>query len=243
MPDPTPSILLEHVSKRFGACCALNDLSLYLSGPQVIGLAGLNGAGKTTLMRVLSGFFPPDGGKVEICGESMARDGGRRARTHIGYLPENAPVYPAMRVEEALAFTAAAHGLHGSSREKAVEAALGCCDLLPLRRHMAGTLSKGCRHRLGLALAAVHSPELLILDEPTDGLDPLQKEAARTLIRNLGQKAMVLVSTHILSEIPGLCDRVLVMKAGRFVWNDVPPPSLRDLLSGNVPAPSGETPA
>ena len=218
-----PALQITHVSKRFAQRTVVDDLSLTLEGPQVVALLGLNGAGKTTLMRLVAGFLPPDNGAIAIDGHPLDTDG-LRARAALGYLPENAPVHAGLRVSESLDFTAAMHGLRGPAARTAIDEAVRQCQLTPVLDRMTTQLSKGYRHRLGLAQALLHHPKLLVLDEPTDGLDPLQKQATRELIRQLGQICAVLVSTHLLDEVPQICSRVLIMDKGRLAF-DGPVPS------------------
>ena len=222
----TPSVLqLNPVSKRFADHTVVADFSLEIGGPQVVGLVGPNGAGKSTLMRLIAGFLPPDSGSITVDGHPLETEG-LLARAALGYLPENAPVHPGLRVNETLAFTAAMHGLHGQVAQEAIAAAVQQCQLEPVLTRMASQLSKGYRHRVGLALALLHRPKLLILDEPTDGLDPTQKLATRNLIRQLGRQCAIVVSTHLLDEVPEICDRILMMNYGRLLYDGTVPPDL-----------------
>ncbi len=226
----TPVLQLTHVSKRFASQTVINDLSLEIASPQVVALLGPNGAGKSTLMRLITGFLPPDGGSIVVAGHAMDSQG-HDARAAIGYLPENAPIYPGMRVDEVLGFTAQMHNLKGQTAQNAIDEAVRQCQLEPVRKRMAGQLSKGYRHRLGLAMAFLHHPQLLILDEPTDGLDPIQKQSTRSLIRQLGRECTIVVSTHLLDEVPECCDRVLMMNHGRLVYDGPVPPNLQEVFA------------
>ena len=221
----TPALQLQNVSKSFGKLSVVSGVSLQLVGNQVVALLGPNGAGKSTLMRLIAGFLPADAGDVRVDGHSLEREA-LLAKSSLGYLPENAPVHPGFRVSEALAFTASMHGLSGAAARTAVADAVEQCQLGEVRHRLANQLSKGYRHRLGLAQAILHHPRLLVLDEPTDGLDPVQKMATRQLIRTIGESCTVLVSTHLLDEVPELCSRVAMMAKGRLVYDGEVPDDL-----------------
>ena len=188
-------------------------------------------------MRLITGFLPPDSGEIAICGISLERFPAK-ARGNLGYLPENAPLFQRMRVTEALDFAAEIHGLTGAARRSAVDRAVALCELEAVLPRLCDQLSKGYRHRLGLATALIHSPRLLVLDEPTDGLDPLQKEAARGMISRIAGECAVLISTHILDEVPGMCGRVLMMASGRIAYDgEVPenlPAAFAEAVSGSI---------
>ena len=226
------SLHVRNLSKAYCGRLALEDISFSAASPQVIGLLGANGAGKSTLMRILAGVIPADAGEVESCGLRLGADDAAM-REIIGYLPENAPLYGNLRVVESLRFMARMHGLHGDAMHLAVGQALECCRLSAVRDRLCGTLSKGYRHRLGMAQAIIHKPPLLILDEPTDGLDPLQKVEARQLIRELGGQSIVLISTHIVEEIPQLCDRAIVLGHGRIIHDGAAPRNLLSMLEND----------
>ena len=226
----TPAALqVSRLTRRFGKTVAVDNLSLTLDGPQVACLLGPNGAGKSTLMRLVTGFLPADTGTIAIAGHDLAT-APAAAHAALGYLPENAPTFPRMRVAEALAFCADMRGIPRRERADAIERALGLCELHEVASRLCDQLSKGFRHRLGLALAILHRPPLLILDEPTDGLDPAQKETARKLIRRLGEESAVLVSTHILDEVPDICDRVIILHQGKIVSDTPVPQNLPELF-------------
>lgn len=216
-------LVVQGVRKGFVGVTVLHEISFAIDKPQVVALLGTNGAGKSTLMRTIAGYLPADAGSICIGGVSMETSP-ELARHAMGYLPENAPAYTGFRVREALKFTAEAQGLRGKAVVEAVESAIRDCALEAVADRMCDQLSKGYHRRLGLAQALVHRPPLLMLDEPTDGLDPIQKNAARTLLKNLGEKHAVLVSTHLLEEVPIICDRVLMLKDGRITY-DGPVPS------------------
>ena len=216
---------VKGLCKSFAGVRVLDQLSFVLEKPQVVALLGPNGVGKSTLMRVISGFLPADAGEVWLNGAEMGRSP-EVARRSLGYLPENAPSHNGFRVCEALAFTAAAQGLHGKAARDAVEAVLAECSLEGVRNRIVDQLSKGYHRRLGLAQALIHRPKLLLLDEPTDGLDPVQKSSARKLLKQLGERHAVLVSTHLLEEVPVICDRVLMLKGGKIVYDGEVPGDL-----------------
>ncbi len=208
-------IEVEHLTKTYVGRAAVNDISFAVGRGEIVGLLGPNGAGKSTTMRILSGYMPATFGRVRIAGfdifsQSLA------ARRRIGYMPENVPLYTEMRVREYLRFRAALHGLSGRTLRQRVGVAMERCGLVEVRRKIIGTLSKGYRQRVGLADALVHDPALLILDEPTNGLDPNQIRQVRGLIRDLKVEHTILISTHILSEVEQLCDRVIILHQGRI---------------------------
>ncbi|HEY5936939.1 MAG TPA: ATP-binding cassette domain-containing protein [Kofleriaceae bacterium] len=209
------AIEIEHLSKSYGRIRALEDVSFKVEPGEVIGLLGPNGAGKTTLMKILTGYLEPDGGEVRVHGIDVVADP-LSAQRRIGYLPESAPLYSEMIVQEYLDTMAAMRGVpFGDRREKMIEAirATGLEDRVvqPI-----GTLSKGFRQRVGIAQAIIHQPDILILDEPTTGLDPTQIVEIRDLIKRLASKTTVLLSTHILSEVEAACERVLVIMRGEL---------------------------
>ena len=205
---------IQGIAKGFAGVPVLQDISFSLEHPQVVALLGANGAGKSTLMRILAGILPPDKGTVEIAGHSLEAEP-EQARRSLGYLPETAPFASGFRVEELLRFTAQAQGLRGTQANQALKTVLADCGLSPVAHRICDHLSKGYRRRLGLAQALIHRPPLLMLDEPTDGLDPIQKNAARALLRQLGTQHALLLSTHLLEEVPLICDRVLILQGGR----------------------------
>ncbi|HWP64376.1 MAG TPA: ABC transporter ATP-binding protein [Candidatus Limnocylindria bacterium] len=211
-----PAIELRAVSKRFGAVEAVRDLSFTIAAGEIVGFLGPNGAGKTTTLRMLAGVFPPTTGTVRIAGHDPVHEA-RRCRRAIGYFPEHAPSYPELTVLEYLHFVARAKQLPRSERPHAVDAVLGACGLGDMARRRVGTLSKGYRQRLGLAQALCGDPPILVLDEPTIGLDPSQVVEIRELVRTLRGNRTVLFSSHILSEVEALCERVVVIAGGRLV--------------------------
>ncbi len=233
----TTPLTVQGISKAFAGIPVLQDISFSLEAPQVVALLGANGAGKSTLMRILAGILPPDGGTVSVAGHSLEEEP-EQARRNLGYLPETAPFLSGFRVEELLHFTAQAQGLRGTAELQARETVLADCGLSSMAHRICDHLSKGYRRRLGLAQALIHRPPLLMLDEPTDGLDPIQKNAARTLLRQLGRRHALLLSTHLLEEVPLICDRVLMLQGGRLVYDGPVPQDLEKRFLEGPPAPS-----
>ena len=215
-PDAPILVRFENVSKSFGSFCALEQVSLEIRQGDIVGLLGPNGAGKTTAMRVLAGFFAPTSGKVWISGKNMAGSP-EKVKKHVGYLPETVHLYGDMAVREFLDFAAKVKGVKQFEIKKRVEETLYLCGLWDVRRRLIRQLSKGFKQRVGFAQALVGDPDVLVLDEPTTGLDPEQIHKIRMLIRELGQTRTVLISTHILPEVSMVCDRVLIMNEGRVV--------------------------
>ena len=209
-------IAVDHLSKAFGSTIAVRDVSFHAAAGEAIGLLGPNGSGKTTIMRTLAGYFPPTDGRVSVDGIDVARDP-LRARARTGYLPENAVWYPDMRVRQFLEFCADVRRLDGPRRQARLAAVTDGCGLGDVQRRLIGHLSKGYRQRVGMAQAILHEPAVLILDEPTVGLDPHQVVEIRQLIRDLRGRTTVLLSTHILSEVSSTCDRVVIINRGRVL--------------------------
>ncbi len=212
-------ITVEHLSKNYGRFRALNDVSFHIERGEVVGLLGPNGAGKTTTMRILTGYLPPTEGRASIAGLDVFEDS-LAARRHIGYLPESVPLYTEMTVRAYLDYMAALRRVE--RRKRAVERAMARCHIEDRADDLIGTLSKGLRQRVGLAQAIVHEPDVLILDEPTIGLDPRQIIEVRTLIKELGQEHTVILSTHILPEVSQTCSRVLIIHQGHLVAEGTP---------------------
>jgi ABC-2 type transport system ATP-binding protein len=225
-------INVQNLSKRYVDTHAVEDLSFEVKEGEILGFLGPNGAGKTTTMRMLTGFLPPTAGTAEVAGFDVVNDS-LAVRKRVGYLPESVPLYPEMRVEEYLEYRAALKRVPRAQRRANVARALELCGLGDERRRLIGTLSKGYRQRVGLADALVHRPPILILDEPTVGLDPNQIREARELIRELGQDHTVILSTHILPEVEMLCGRVAIINKGRLVAEG-PPERLRERLEGGA---------
>jgi ABC-2 type transport system ATP-binding protein len=209
------------LAKVLGTKRAVDDLSFSVERGEVLGFLGPNGAGKSTTMRMITGFIPPTSGKVSVGGHDLVDDP-IPAKRMMGYLPENAPAYTDMTVHGFLSFVAEIRGLTGDSKKRAVGRAIEMCFLEGVRHQSVETLSKGYRHRTCFAQSIIHDPEVLILDEPTDGLDPNQKHEVRTLIRKMGEKKAIIFSTHILEEVDAVCSRAVIIDRGRIVANGTP---------------------
>ena len=208
-------IEVHNLSKSYGRYTAVKDISFEVGKGEIVGFLGPNGAGKTTTLRMLTGYLPPTSGSARIAGYDMFRQS-LKARRHIGYMPENVPLYEEMRVKEYLTYRAHLKGLSGMKARSYIGEAIDLCSLTDVRRKMIKTLSKGYRQRVGLADALVHKPDLLILDEPTNGLDPNQIRSIRRLIKRLGETHTIMVSTHILSEVEMTCDHVIIIDEGNI---------------------------
>ncbi|HUO86113.1 MAG TPA: ABC transporter ATP-binding protein [Thermoanaerobaculia bacterium] len=204
------------LSRRYGSFTAVDRISFSVDEGAIVGILGPNGAGKTTTIRMITGFLPPTGGRVTVAGKDLFTEP-QKARRDIGYLPEHVSLYPEMRVREYLAYRARLQGMPRASRRPAVDETIERAMLAGVAGQIIGTLSKGFRQRVGLAVAILHRPRVLVLDEPTVGLDPKQIVAIRELIRDLGRNATLLLSTHILPEVELLCDRVLIIDQGQIV--------------------------
>jgi ABC-2 type transport system ATP-binding protein len=222
-PEASPGLQEEpvviHVSnltKYYGDYAAVRNVSFEVPQGQVVGFLGPNGAGKSTTLRILAGYLTATSGKATIAGLDVFWQP-VEVRRRIGYMPENCPLYPEMRVVEYLRFRGGIKGLHGGDCTKRVEYVLGRCWLRDVRRQLIGTLSKGYRQRVGLADVLLNNPPVLILDEPTAGLDPGQIRETRKLIRELGQEHTILLSTHILSEVEVTCDQAIIINRGQVV--------------------------
>ncbi len=222
----------QHLSRRYGDFTAVDDISFAIDEREIVGILGPNGAGKTTTIRMITGFLPPNQGRVVVGGQDLFANpvAGRR---QIGYLPENVSLYGEMRVEEYLSYRAALEGMKRGAARQAIGETVEKCLLTDVRRQIIGTLSKGYRQRVGLATAILHQPNVLVLDEPTVGLDPKQIIAIRDLIRELGRERTLLLSTHILPEVELLCNRVLIIDRGRIV-DQGSPEALRERWRGNA---------
>lgn len=214
-------IKVENLTKLFGAKHAVDGISFSVERGEVLGFLGPNGAGKSTTMRMITGFISPSGGKVSVGGFDIV-DQPIPAKRLIGYLPENAPAYTDMTVQGFLNFAAEIRGLTGEARKQAVNRVVEMCFLRSVLHQSVETLSKGYRHRTCFAQSIIHDPDVLILDEPTDGLDPNQKHEVRSLIRRMGEKKAIIFSTHILEEVDAVCSRALIIDRGRIVANGTP---------------------
>ncbi len=222
-------IRIEHVTRKYGDLVAVSDVSVSIERGEIVGLLGHNGAGKTTLMKMLTGYLEPTAGDIVVGGHNVVQD--RIAvQRQIGYMPENAPLYPEMEVADYLFMIANLRGIPSDRQLGAVELAIERTDLTRHVTRPIGQLSKGYRQRVGLAQAIVHEPTLLVLDEPTNGLDPVQIQSIRDLIHQLGEEATIILSTHILQEVEAVCDRVLVMIDGKLSADS----PLAEMLTSNT---------
>ncbi|MCE0485146.1 MAG: ATP-binding cassette domain-containing protein [Methylacidiphilales bacterium] len=235
---------VENLSKTYSGFRAVQGISFHVEKGEIVGFLGPNGAGKSTTMKVLAGYLPPTDGKIKIAGHDVVTES-IEVRKRIGYMPENVPLYTDMRVTEFLRFRAELKKVPRNKVKERVETVKQLCSLKDVENRIIGTLSKGYRQRVGLADAMVHDPDLLILDEPTIGLDPNQIRAVRDLIKDLGKHHTILLSTHILSEVELTCSRVLVINRGKIEASDTPA-NLTKLVRGGgsiileVKAPAAE---
>ena len=214
-------IRIENLVKTFGPKRAVDGVSFNVERGEVLGFLGPNGAGKSTTMRMITGFMPPSAGRVTVGGHDVA-ESPLAAKRLIGYLPENAAAYPDMTVKSFLEFAAELRGLDRAQRKSALGRVVELCFLGSVLRQTIDTLSKGYKHRTCLAQALIHDPEVLVMDEPTDGLDPNQKHEVRNLIRELGKKKAIVFSTHILEEVDAACTRAIIIDRGKIVANGTP---------------------
>jgi ABC-2 type transport system ATP-binding protein len=237
-------IHVENLTKAFGSKLAVDHISFSVERGEVLGFLGPNGAGKSTTMKMITGFIPPSDGQIRVGGHDVLTDP-IPARRLIGYLPENAPVYADMTVEGFLGFCAELNGLRGSEKKRAVHRVAEMCFIEPVLHQSVDTLSKGFRHRTCFAQAIIHDPEILILDEPTDGLDPNQKHEIRNLIRRMGEHKAIIFSTHILEEVEAVCSRAIIIDRGQIVANGTPEELKRKSEAGGsvLVAVSGATAA
>ncbi|MCC6532061.1 MAG: ATP-binding cassette domain-containing protein [Burkholderiales bacterium] len=214
-------IKVENLVKNFGPKIAVNDVSFNVERGEVLGFLGPNGAGKSTTMRMVTGFIPPTAGRISVGGYDMLANP-IPAKRLIGYLPENAPSYADMTVHGFLNFAAEMRAIDGDARKRAVNRAVEMCMLENVLYQTIDTLSKGYRHRTCLAQSIIHDPDILVMDEPTDGLDPNQKHEVRNLIKRMGANKAIIFSTHILEEVDAACSRVIIIDRGKIVANGTP---------------------
>lgn len=212
---------VQALTKTFGSYPAVRGVSFSVERGEVLGFLGPNGAGKTTTMRMITGFLPPTSGTALVNGHDILEDP-IAAKKEFGYLPENAPVYSDMNVWDYLGFMAEIRGYSGAERRRRVETVLETCRLETVRRQNIGTLSKGYKQRVCFAQALIHDPNVLIMDEPTDGLDPNQKHVVRTMIREMASRKVIVLSTHILEEVEAVCTRAIIISQGVIVANGSP---------------------
>ncbi|PIE59343.1 MAG: multidrug ABC transporter ATP-binding protein [Desulfobulbus propionicus] len=206
-------ISLDGLTRKYDTFTAVDDVSFTISSGEVVGLLGHNGAGKTTIMKMMTGYLEPTAGSISINGLDMKKNR-RKIQRMLGYLPENCPVYPEMTVIDYLDYAAVLHGVSCKNRTQQIIDALGKTGLREKALQPIATLSRGYRQRTGVAQAILHQPDIIILDEPTNGLDPTQIQQMRSLIRYLAKNATVILSTHILQEVQAVCDRVIILKDG-----------------------------
>ena len=214
-------IKVENLVKAFGAKLAVNDVSFTVERGEVLGFLGPNGAGKSTTMRMVTGFIPPTSGRITVGGHDIVEEP-LPAKRLFGYLPENAPGYADMTVDGFLNFCAELRGLQGDARRRAVHRVIELCFLENVLYQSVDTLSKGYKHRTCLAQSLIHDPDILIMDEPTDGLDPNQKYEVRNLIKRMGASKAIIFSTHILEEVEAVCSRVIIIDRGKLVASGTP---------------------
>ncbi|MFQ5964972.1 MAG: ABC transporter ATP-binding protein [Candidatus Scalinduaceae bacterium] len=224
-------INVKHLTKRYVNIAAVDDISFDVEESEIVGLLGPNGAGKTTTMRILTCFMPATAGSASVAGFDVFTDS-LNVRQQIGYLPENVPLYLDMRVKEYLMFRAKLKNIPRRDRKKKIDYCLDMTGIIDVQNQITGTLSKGYRQRVGLADALIHDPKILILDEPTIGLDPNQIRQIRQVIKGLGEKHTILLSTHILPEVEMVCDRIMIINKGKIVAMDTPQNLMKQLKSG-----------
>lgn len=231
--EPIPSIRVENLTRQFGGLTAIQNVSFTVNRGEIVGFLGPNGAGKSTTMRILSGIMPATSGSAWVSGVAVAQDP-QLVKQRIGYMPENNPLPDDMRVIEYLRFRARLKGVSGRKLRATVQEVMETCDLArTARRKIIGTLSKGFRQRVGIADALLGNPEVIIMDEPTIGLDPHQIQGIRKLINNLRGRLTVVLSSHILPEIERSCDRVIIINRGRIVASGTSDSLRQEFLPGN----------
>jgi ABC-2 type transport system ATP-binding protein len=215
-------IEVKGLVKTYGPKRAVDGITFTVKRGDILGFLGPNGAGKSTTMKMITGFLRPDAGTATVDGVDVTTDP-VAVKSKIGYLPESAPAYPEMTVEEFLTFIADVRGFRAADAKRAqVDRAIGLTHLTPVRKQTIETLSKGFKQRVGFAQALLHDPAVLVLDEPTDGLDPNQKNEVRSLIKNMSAEKAVILSTHILEEVDAICNRVIIISQGRVVADETP---------------------
>ena len=223
-------IEISQLTKRYGALTAVDDISFNVEPGQVLGFLGPNGAGKSTTMKMITGFLSPTAGSIRVCGHDVEREA-IAAKSCMGYLPEGAPSYGEMSVRAFLDFIADVRGLRAERRRSRLDDVIERLGLAAVLEQVIETLSKGFRRRVGLAQALLHDPQVLILDEPTDGLDPNQKHEVRTLINAMSKDKIIVISTHILEEVDAVCNRAIIIASGKILADDTP-----QALAGRAPS-------
>jgi ABC-2 type transport system ATP-binding protein len=226
-------IRVESLTKRYAGVTALSDVSFEVKTGEIVGFLGPNGAGKSTTMRILTGFIPASAGRVEVAGFDVFEDS-LEVRRRVGYMPENNPLYVDMRVNEYLKFRARLKGVPRGERRERIQEVGEMCGLEEVQARVIGQLSKGYRQRVGLADALLAEPDLLILDEPTIGLDPVQIRQVRQLIKDLGKRHTILLSSHILPEVEMTCNRVIIIHRGKILASDTPEHLTKSLQAGGA---------
>ena len=226
-------ISIEGLTKDFGSFRAVHSISFDIKKGEVLGFLGPNGAGKSTTMKMVTGYLPITTGKISVCGFNV-EEHPLEVKTKIGYLPEGAPLYGDMTTKSFLNFIAEIRGLSGDLQIKKVASAIEKLQLMSVMNQPIDTLSKGFKRRVGFAQAILHDPDVLILDEPTDGLDPNQKHQVRELILNMAKKKAIVISTHILEEVEAVCTRAVIIAAGKIVFDDTPAKLKKQSSSGTL---------
>jgi len=229
----TPAIEVLQLDKRFGPLHAVRNISFSVYKGEVLGFLGPNGAGKSTTMKMISGFLEPTAGSVNVTGLDVSADP-IQVKSNIGYLPEGAPSYGEMTVISFLNFIAEIRDLHGETRRQRLDAVIKEVHLEPVLHQSIETLSKGFKRRVGVAQTIMHDPEVLIMDEPTDGLDPNQKYEVRTLIKDMAKEKAIIISTHILEEVDAVCDRAIIIAAGQLLFDGTPGELRSHSDTGNI---------
>ncbi len=214
-------VSVSHLTRKFGDFTAVDDLSFTVPTGEVVGFLGPNGAGKSTTMKMITGFLTPTSGRIEVCGADIDIDP-KASKKQLGYLPEGAPMYGDMTTERFLGFIAEIRGYRGAELKRRVDMAIDRIELGEVRHQTIDTLSKGFKRRVGLAQAILHDPPVLVLDEPTDGLDPNQKHEVRNLISDIAHDKAIIISTHILEEVDAVCTRALIIDRGRLLADGTP---------------------
>ena len=233
-------IKVEQLTKNYPGVVAIHNLSFEVDKGEIVGFLGPNGAGKSTTMRILSSFMPATSGRASIAGHDVFRDS-LKARRHLGYLPESVPLYGDMRVNEYLRYRGSLKGLTGKKLRNRADTVKELCSVKEVENKLISSLSKGYRQRVGLAEALIHEPDLLILDEPTIGLDPNQIRHVRELIKSLGKRHTILLSTHILSEVEVTCSRVIIIHQGKIEASDTPENLVGRIRTSGTLSPSGRS--
>ena len=226
-------IEISHLSKRYGELTAVDDISFNVQAGEVLGFLGPNGAGKSTTMKLITGFLAPTSGSVRVCGHDV-QSAPLAAKACMGYLPEGAPSYGEMSVRAFLEFIADVRGLRDERRRARLDDVIARLGLAGVLEQVIETLSKGFKRRVGLAQALMHDPQVLILDEPTDGLDPNQKHEVRELISAMSKDKIIVISTHILEEVDAVCNRAIIIAAGRILADETPKALAKRAPSGRL---------